>query len=70
MPAKIGFPSASLIWRPHDGQPTFAPVNGLLYADCFAAALAGDRGLVVTSDAKDFREVPWVQLLELPSGRS
>lgn len=40
---------------------------GLHYADCFAAALAGDKGYVVTTDAKDFRKVPWVKLVELPS---
>lgn len=40
---------------------------GLPYADCFAAVLAGKGGVVVTSDTKDFRRVPWLQLLELPA---
>src|SRR5437764_36383 len=32
--------------------------HGLPYADCFAAATAGSSGILVTSDAKDFRKVP------------
>lgn len=40
--------------------------HGLPYADCFAAATAGTSGVLVTSDAKDFRKVPGVQLLALP----
>jgi predicted nucleic acid-binding protein len=39
---------------------------GLPYADCFAAALAGRSGVLVTADTKDFRRVPWLQILELP----
>ena len=39
---------------------------GLPYADCFAASLAGKEGVVVTADVKDFRRIPWLQLLELP----
>src|SRR5579872_1993289 len=31
---------------------------GLPYVDCFAAALAGRSGVVVTADTKDFRRVP------------
>jgi predicted nucleic acid-binding protein len=39
---------------------------GLPYADSFAAATAGTTGVLVTSDAKDFRKVPGVHLLPLP----
>jgi len=39
---------------------------GLPYADCFAAATAGTGGILVTSDAKDFRKVPDIHLLALP----
>lgn len=42
---------------------------GLPYADCFAAALAGRQGVVVTADTKDFRRIPWLQILELPPQR-
>lgn len=42
---------------------------GLPYADCFAAALAGRDGVVVTADTKDFRRIPWLQVLELPAHR-
>lgn len=40
--------------------------HGLPYADCFAAAVAGREGVLVTSDAKDFRKVPGLHLLPLP----
>jgi predicted nucleic acid-binding protein len=40
---------------------------GLSYADCFAAVLAGKDGVLVTSDVKDFKKVPWVKVLELPA---
>jgi predicted nucleic acid-binding protein len=40
--------------------------HGLPYADCFAAAIAGTSTTLVTSDAKDFRKVPGIQLLALP----
>ena len=40
---------------------------GLPYADCFAAVLAGKDGLLVTSDVKDFKKVPWVKTLALPA---
>jgi len=43
---------------------------GLHYADCFAAALAGKTGVVVTSDVKDFKKVPWIKTLALPSAKS
>jgi ribonuclease VapC len=43
---------------------------GLPYADCFAAALAGKAGTVVTADVKDFKKVPWVKTLALPAGKS
>lgn len=39
---------------------------GLPYADCFAAVLAGKDGVVITSDVKDFKKVPWVKTLPLP----
>ena len=42
---------------------------GLPYADCFAAALAGKSGVVVTSDAKDFSKIPWLQIEPLPRHR-
>jgi predicted nucleic acid-binding protein len=40
---------------------------GLPYADCFAAVLAGKGGVLVTSDVKDFKKVPWLRVLALPS---
>ncbi|MBZ5569452.1 MAG: type II toxin-antitoxin system VapC family toxin [Acidobacteriia bacterium] len=40
---------------------------GLPYADCFAAVLAGKDGVLVTSDVKDFKKVPWVKTLALPA---
>ena len=40
--------------------------HGLPYADCFAAAIAGTGGILVTSDAKDFRKIPSLQILALP----
>src|SRR5579863_4282387 len=39
---------------------------GLPYADCFAAAIVGEEDVLVTSDAKDFRKVPKLQILALP----
>lgn len=39
---------------------------GLPYADCFAAASTGKGEVLVTSDAKDFRKVPGLNLLALP----
>jgi predicted nucleic acid-binding protein len=39
---------------------------GLPYADCFAAASTGKGEVLVTSDAKDFRKVPALDLLALP----
>ncbi len=39
---------------------------GLPYADCFAAALTGKTNVLVTADGKDFKKVPWLQLLPLP----
>ena len=39
---------------------------GLPYADCFAAAIAGKTNILVTSDVKDFKKIPWLQLLALP----
>lgn len=40
--------------------------HGLHYADCFAAATAGTNDILVTSDAKDFRKVPGLEILALP----
>jgi len=42
---------------------------GLPYADCFAAAIASRHEILVTSDAKDFRKIPGLQLLPLPAHR-
>jgi uncharacterized protein len=39
---------------------------GLPYADCFAAAVAGKDGILVTSDAKDFKKLPALNILALP----
>jgi predicted nucleic acid-binding protein len=39
---------------------------GLPYADCFAAALTGKAGMLVTADIKDFKKIPWLQLTSLP----
>ncbi|HTT18041.1 MAG TPA: type II toxin-antitoxin system VapC family toxin [Candidatus Sulfotelmatobacter sp.] len=40
--------------------------HGLLYADCFAAALVQPGDVIVTADAKDFRKIPDLQVLSLP----
>jgi predicted nucleic acid-binding protein len=40
---------------------------GLPYADCFAAATASKDDVLVTSDAKDFKKVPGLQILALPA---
>jgi predicted nucleic acid-binding protein len=39
---------------------------GLPYADCFAAASTGKGEVLVTSDAKDFRKVPGLNVMSLP----
>jgi predicted nucleic acid-binding protein len=39
---------------------------GLPYADCFAAAITGRANVLVTADVKDFKKVPWLQILPLP----
>ena len=39
---------------------------GLRYADCFAAAITGRANVLVTADVKDFKKVPWLQILPLP----
>lgn len=44
--------------------------HGLPYADCFAAATAETNGVLVTSDAKDFRKVPGLPLLPLPAHKT
>jgi predicted nucleic acid-binding protein len=38
---------------------------GLPYADCFAAATIQTGDILVTSDAKDFKKVPSLQILPL-----
>ena len=38
---------------------------GLPYTDCFAAALAGKNGIVVTSDVKHFQLVPWLKVRDI-----
>lgn len=43
---------------------------GLPYADCFAAALTGRTGVLVTADAKDFNRIPWLSTLPLPAHRA
>lgn len=40
--------------------------HGLPYADCFAAAITGKENVLVTSDVKDFKKIPWLQVLPLP----
>lgn len=39
---------------------------GLPYADCFAAAITGKANVLVTADVKDFKKIPWLQILPLP----
>lgn len=39
---------------------------GLPYADCFAAATAGDDAVLVTADVKDFKKVPSLRILAIP----
>jgi len=43
--------------------------RGLPYADCFAAAIAIRGGVLVTSDVKDFKKIPELQILPLPEHR-
>jgi predicted nucleic acid-binding protein len=40
--------------------------HGLPYADCFAAATAARDDVLVTSDAKNFKKIPGLQVLPLP----
>lgn len=42
---------------------------GLPYADCFAAAITGKTQVLVTADVKDFKKIPWLQILPLPQHR-
>ncbi len=44
--------------------------RGLPYADCFAAAIALKGGVLVTSDVKDFKKIPELQILPLPEHRA
>jgi uncharacterized protein len=39
---------------------------GLPYADSFAAAVTGKVNVLVTADVKDFKKIPWLQILPLP----
>ena len=39
---------------------------GLPYADCFAGATTARDGVLVTSDAKDFKKIPGLHVLPLP----
>lgn len=43
--------------------------HGLPYADCFAAATAAVGHVLVTSDVKDFKKIPGLQILALPEHR-
>jgi predicted nucleic acid-binding protein len=43
---------------------------GLPYADCFAAATAGNSGVLVTSDVKAFRKMPGLHVLALPAHKT
>jgi len=43
---------------------------GLPYADCFAAAITGKGNILVTADVKDFKKIPWLQVLPLPQHKS
>jgi len=43
--------------------------HGLPYADCFAAAVAGKENILVTADVKDFKKIPWLQVLPLAQHR-
>jgi len=43
---------------------------GLPYADCFAAATAGNDAVLVTSDVKDFKKIPGLQILPLPEQKA
>ena len=44
--------------------------HGLPYADCFAAATIEAGGVLVTSDAKDFKKIPGLHLLPLPEHKT
>jgi predicted nucleic acid-binding protein len=44
--------------------------HGLPYADCFAAATAAKGDVLVTSDAKDFRKIPGLDILPLPEHKA
>jgi predicted nucleic acid-binding protein len=44
--------------------------HGLPYADCFAAAVADRDGVLVTSDVKDFRKIPGLNVLPLPAHKA
>lgn len=44
--------------------------HGLPYADCFAAACTSAEGVLVTSDTKDFKKIPGLQVLSLPEHKA
>jgi len=43
--------------------------HGLPFSDCFAAATAANGHVLVTSDVKDFKKIPGLQILALPEHR-
>lgn len=44
----------------------FKVSHGLHYADCFASAITGRENVLVAADVKDFKRIPWLQLVTLP----
>jgi len=44
--------------------------HGLPYADCFAAAMAANGEILVTSDFKDFKKVSRLHILPLPQHKA
>jgi predicted nucleic acid-binding protein len=48
----------------------FKAGQGLLYADCFAAATTAKDDVLVTSDAKDFEKIPGLRILPLPEHKT
>jgi predicted nucleic acid-binding protein len=48
----------------------FKAAYGLPYADCFATAITSRNDILVTSDVKDFKKVPGLQILPLPAHKN
>lgn len=48
----------------------FKAGHGLPYADCFAAAIASNGDVLVTSEAKDFKKIPGLHILPLPEHKT